>query len=887
MPTLKEIGRLPDPDDNCAIAIRDLPAGTRIQQKDSQYALSHHILEGHRFAVRPIARGQTLTSWGQRFGIATRAIAAGDYVINEGVQIELQRRELAFELPPQSNFDNHILPYEFDEASFAPAPPLPVYDRERFFEGYARAGGRGVGTRNMIVLLGTSSLVAGFARTVAQMTASMADGFDNVDGIVPVAHTEGGHRDPNNRELLLRTLAGFVTHANVGAVLALDYGGEAVSNADLQAYMIKHGYPLQHVPHVFYSLDKSFEVNVDWIKNLLKTWLPQVNAQARSPQPLSQLKLALQCGGSDAFSGISGNPLAAWVAKELIRYGGSANLAETDELIGAESYVLEKVEKMESARKFLHMVERFKQWAGWHGQTAEGNPSGGNKYRGLYNIYLKSLGAAAKRHPDVPLHDVIEYSQRMTSGGFYFMDSPGNDLESIAGQVASGCNMIYFVTGNGSITNFPFVPTIKIVTTSARHELLKFDMDVNAGAYLDGEPLDALGARTLDLTVAVASGQRSLGERAGHHQVQIWRDWQQTRPPVNVAVLEQRAYSGEALAVAEDVAAPMVTLPVYENRGRLSAERVGLVLPTSLCSGQIARMTTDSLNATDLAQSAGLSRFATLVHTEGCGGSVVPEYKDTLISYLQHPKLRHVLLLEHGCEITHNSYFRQLMAERGLDPADYGWASIQLDGGIDAVMRKMTRWFQERATSDRIAAPVPAGMEALRLGLLTGGQVSDCAARGLAVLCKMIARGGGTVVVSEQDRLLKGVFARELGISEDCAATLGYGQLARQAGFHVMASPRAHWSETLTGLGAAGVEIILAVTDGHALAGHPLVPVLQVAFAAGSAQDLDAVLPADQDPSMPLLDLILAAWRGEHKPKHQEMGTHDFQVTRGLLGVSF
>ena len=420
----------------------------------------------------------------------------------------------------------------------------------------------------------------------------------------------------------------------------------------------------------------------------------------RGPQPLSQLKIALQCGGSDAFSGISGNPLAAWVAKEVIRYGGCANLAETDELIGAESYVLDKVERLETARKFLDMVERFKEWVGWHGQTAEGNPSGGNKYRGLYNIYLKSLGAAAKRDPDVPLHDVIDYSQRMTDGGFYFMDSPGNDLESIAGQVASGCNMIFFVTGNGSITNFPFVPTIKIVTTTARYNLLKLDMDVNAGEYLDGEPLDELGARTLDLTVRVASGQHSLGERAGHYQVQIWRDWQLTGP-ANVTMVERKSYTGEPLQINDDVDAPPVSIPVYRNKGQLTTEQVGLILPTSLCSGQIARMTADSLNAGGIGQEAGLSRFVTLVHTEGCGGTVVPEYKDTLIGYLQHPKARHVLLLEHGCEITHNSYFRQLMTERDLDPANYGWASIQLDGGIDAVMGKMARWFGERMQGKR------------------------------------------------------------------------------------------------------------------------------------------------------------------------------------------
>ena len=463
-----------------------------------------------------IPNGADLTSWRQRFGIATRAIAAGEYVMNEGVQLELSRRDLDFALPAQPNFDNMITPFSFDEAGFEAAAPLPRYNDMRTFAGYPRAGNRGVGTRNMIVILGTSSLVAGFVRTLAQLTAGLADAYPNVDGIVPVAHTEGGHEDPNNRELLLRTLAGFMLHPNVGAVVAVDYGGEAISNADLREYLLAKGYPLADLLHRFTSLSTNFEANVASFKDLLAEWLPVVNRFERSPQPLSALKIALQCGGSDAFSGISGNPLAAWVAKEVIRYGGAANLAETDELIGAESYLLDKVERVESAHKFLAMVERFKEWVGWHGQTAEGNPSGGNKYRGLYNIYLKSLGAAAKRHPDLPLHDVIDYSQPMTTGGFYFMDSPGNDLESVAGQVASGCNMIFFVTGNGSITNFPFVPTIKFVTTTARYNLLKYDMDVNAGEYLDGCPLDELGARTLDLTVAVAGGQPSVGEQAGH-----------------------------------------------------------------------------------------------------------------------------------------------------------------------------------------------------------------------------------------------------------------------------------------------------------------------------------------------------------------------------------
>ncbi len=883
MPDLTEIGRLPDPSDNCAIAIRDLPAGTSVQHKGRSFTLSHHVLEGHRFAVRTIAEGAELTSWRQRFGSATRPIAAGEYVMNAGVLVELARRNLDFDLPAQPNFDNQIVPYQFDEAAFQPAPPLETYSDTRTFEGYARAGGRGVGTRNMIVVLGTSSLVAGFVRTLAQMNSDAADNFPNVDGIVPLAHTEGGHQNPNNRELLLRTLAGYMVHPNVGAVVALDYGAEAVTNADLRQYLRAHRYPLDHVLHRFHSLRPSFDENIAWFKALLTEWLPQVNRFERSPQPLSALKIALQCGGSDAFSGISGNPLAAWVAKEVIRYGGAANLAETDELIGAESYVLDKVERVELAHKFLAMVERFKERVGWHGQTAEGNPSGGNKYRGLYNIYLKSLGAAAKRHPDVPLHDVIDYSQRMTSGGYYFMDSPGNDLESIAGQVASGCNLIFFVTGNGSITNFPFVPTIKIVTTTARYQLLRKDMDVNAGEYLDGAELAELGARTLDLTVEVADGRRSVGEAAGHYQAQIWRDWQQTRP-ANVTLLERPSYSGAPLAIDAAVDAPALSLPVYHGANGPASEQVALLLPTSLCSGQIAKMTTDSLNESGLARAAGLSRFVSLVHTEGCGGNVVPEYKNSLISYLQHPKVRHALLLEHGCEITHNSYFRGMMAEHGLDPADYGWASIQLDGGIDAVMRKIIAWFRERLRRDDPPQRTLAGPEALRIGLISQGDVPAFIARDLAGLCQRIIAGGGTVVMSDRDALLESVFVDVLGLARP-AATLGYGQRAAEPGFHIMANPRRHWSETLTGIAASGVDLMLGAVDGYPLAGHPLTPVLQVS--AADAADMDALLREGEDAANRLLELLVATYAGDYLPRHQVTGNHDFQMTRGHLGVSF
>ncbi|HXV44388.1 MAG TPA: UxaA family hydrolase, partial [Anaerolineae bacterium] len=461
-----QIARIPLPGDNVAIATTRLEAGTSIRADDGQFTLTYTVLEGHRFARQAIPAGAALLSWGLPFGVALRDIEPGSYVCNTGMLEALRGRQIDIELPAAPNFEDKIAPYVLDEKSFQPAQQVSLNDQACTFQGYRRGPQRGVGTRNYIILLGTTSRTASYVRQLEAHLKEAAGAYPNLDGIVAVAHTEGSDESPNNLDLLLRTLAGFMVNPNVGAVLAVDYGLEAVTNAMLRTYMLQNDYPLDQVPHHFMSLAGSFQANLEQGAAIVRQWLEPVSRTSRSQVSLAELKIGLQCGGSDAFSGVSGNPLAGWVAKEIIRYGGAANLAETDELIGAEAYSLQKVKDVDTARSFLSMLERFKERAAWHGSTAEGNPSGGNKFRGLYNIALKSIGAAMKRDPEVRLDYVIEYGQPMTQPGFYFMDSPGNDLESVAGQVAAGCNMIFFTTGNGSITNFPFVPTLKIVTTT-------------------------------------------------------------------------------------------------------------------------------------------------------------------------------------------------------------------------------------------------------------------------------------------------------------------------------------------------------------------------------------------------------------------------------------
>ena len=884
----RAVARLPSPDDNVAIATQMLEGGTRIHYNGQQFQLSHTILEGHRFAIESISEAAPLLSWGLPFGYATRSIAPGDYVCNQKMIDSLSIRNLPFALPETPNFSDKMAPYVLDEGAFRPGKRAPLHTNARHFFGYQRSGNRGVGTRNYIVVMGTTARTSGFARRLAETCSRHAEAYPNVDGIVAVTHTEGGEsQTPNNIEMLLRTLAGFTVHPNIGAMLLVDYGTEAVTNEMLKTYMLREGYPLDDVIHRFYCLQEGFDTDLANGAEIIKGWLDSVNTVPRTEASLAHLKIALQCGGSDAFSGISGNPLAAYVAKEVIRYGGCANLAETDELIGSEAYVLQNVRDLPTARTFLDTVERFKERVSWHGHSAEGNPSGGNNFRGLYNIAIKSIGAAMKRHPDTCLDYVINYSEPMENPGYYFMDSPGNDLESIAGQVASGSNMIFFVTGNGSITNFPFVPTIKIVTTTGRYEMLTKDMDVNAGAYLDGTPMKELGESMLDLTVNVASGERSVGEKAGHSQVSLWRDWKQTGPvDLDPFLTESELKSGEPIPI--DAVTAQRRVPTTLQFRALQTEigyrtdQVGLILPTSLCSGQIAQMIAHRCNERKIGEKQGISRFVALPHTEGCGvsgGRSEEIYTRTMIGHLTHPTVALGLLLEHGCEKTHNDHVRHEIQKLGISPEHYGWASVQLDGGIDAVIEKVQNWFSE-TLADKPAVPVvDAGLEHLCIAVTSMGETTEEGSQSLMQLTHGIVVAGGTVIVPANATFLR------YG-TRSVPTTLAYGQRVEKAGFHIMETPTDQPTETLTGLGATGVDMALAHIVGAPLQSHVMVPLIQVSTDSATqtayGADLD-LATADVDE---LLALIVEVASRQYIPKLHGKGNTDFQLTRGLLGIS-
>ena len=225
----------------------DLDKGLKVLYKDKLLTLSHDVLEGHRFAIQDISAGDNLYSWGMPFGKATGFIQAGSYVCNDGVLESIKGRQLEVSLPDKPNFTDAISPFLLNSEEFLPVQQVKRKTVTHFFEGYDRGKRRGVGTRNYIALLGVSSRAASFVRQLEQHCRSICQPYEGVDGVVAIAHTEGDERGINNKELVLRTLAGFTVHPNIAAVLMVDHGDEAITSKEIREYIDEKDYPVGDV----------------------------------------------------------------------------------------------------------------------------------------------------------------------------------------------------------------------------------------------------------------------------------------------------------------------------------------------------------------------------------------------------------------------------------------------------------------------------------------------------------------------------------------------------------------------------------------------------------------------------------------------------------------
>ena len=384
------------------------------------------------------------------------------------------------------------------------------------FPGYRRASGS-IGTRNYIGILTSVNCSATVARHIAETVnrSGVLDNYPGVDGVVAFVHGTGCCLDANDEGFanLQRTLWGYARHANFAGVLMVGLGCEV---NQIPLFLDLYGLKESETFHTLVMQDtgRTRKTIAEGVKRI-EAILPAANACEREPVPVGSLSVALQCGGSDGYSGITANPAMGAAVDLLVRHGGTAILAETPEIYGAEHLLTRRAASRKVGEKLIERIKWWEDYTRRNNGVMDNNPTPGNKAGGLTTILEKSLGAASKGGT-TNLTGVYKYAQPIDTTGFVFMDSPGYDPCSITGQVASGANLVCFSTGRGSAFGFKPSPSIKLATNTDMYNRLVEDMDINCGLVVDGETdIAGMGERIFELILKTASGQASKSEALG------------------------------------------------------------------------------------------------------------------------------------------------------------------------------------------------------------------------------------------------------------------------------------------------------------------------------------------------------------------------------------
>jgi altronate hydrolase len=455
------------------------------------------IPRGHKMATRRIAKGEPVLKFGQIIGFASDDILPGSHV---------HTHNCAF-----AAFDRD---YAFAEAA-RNEERLPAA-QQATFEGFRRDSGK-AGTRNyigVITSVNCSATVAKFIAEAVNRSGLIAD-HPTIDGVIPLVHSTGCGIDSDGEtfEVLKRTTWGYAMNPNMAGVVVVGLGCEG-----FQISRMKEAYGLKESP-TFRTMTiqdtggtrKTIAQGVEFIRDML----PVAAKARRETIRASELVLALQCGGSDGYSGITANVALGEAVDILVRHGGAAVLSETPEIYGAEHLLTRRARSREVGEKLVAVIKWWEDYTQRARMSMDNNPSPGNKAGGLTTILEKSLGAAAKGGTTT-LEAVYHYAEPVTAKGFVYMDTPGYDPVAATGQVAGGCNVLCFTTGRGSAYGCKPTPSIKLATNSEIYRHMIDDMDINCGDILDGVTIKAKGQEIFDHILRVASGERTKSEQLGY-----------------------------------------------------------------------------------------------------------------------------------------------------------------------------------------------------------------------------------------------------------------------------------------------------------------------------------------------------------------------------------
>ncbi len=491
------------PKDNVIVALVDIPRGASIPHADLM--TRDPIPSGHKIATQPISVGQPVFKYGQAIGFAAEDIEPGQTVHTHNLILKDIERDYAFSTDSQPIVENKA-------------------SETHTFDGIVRPDGR-VATRNFIGILTTVNCSASVGHFIADAidTETLAK-YPNVDGVVALGHGTGCCLTPDEQGFILlqRTLQGYARHPNFGAILLVGLGCEGnnidclVGNTGLSSGPYFKTLNIQTEGGTPPSVAKGIKI--------VHQMLPQVNQVRRQPVSAKHIILGLECGGSDAYSGITANPALGAAVDHLVSMGGTAVLSETPEIYGAEHLLIKRAVSRQVGEKLVERIKWWKNYTRKHGGEINNNPSPGNKAGGITTILEKSLGAVTKGGSS-PLQAVYEYAQPVRAQGLVFMDTPGYDVASITGMTAGGINVVCFTTGRGTVCGFKPVPTIKLASNSQIYRHMQADMDINCGRIVDEQmSVQEMGDDILQSILDIASGRKTKSEGLGFgdHEFVPW-----------------------------------------------------------------------------------------------------------------------------------------------------------------------------------------------------------------------------------------------------------------------------------------------------------------------------------------------------------------------------
>ncbi len=487
-----------DEADNVAVTFHSLERGSEVSLDGESFVVADAVAAGHKIALRDIKNGQDVVKYGASIGVAREDIGKGQWVHTHNVRTGLQE-EMKYAYTPVE-----AAPSSF---SWKESTPLNVYKR---------ANGK-VGIRNELWIIPTVGCVNSVAQNIVDAFKA-AGPYEGIDGVYCFSHPYGCSQLGDDHERTKSILQNMALHPNAGGVLVLGLGCE-----NNQVDRFRETMPEVFDPERMLFLEaQSVQDEVEAGVEMLRQLYGKASRDRREPGAWKDIVLGLECGGSDAFSGITANPLIGRVSDYVVENGGTAVLTEVPEMFGAEQVLMNNSENEDVFDRTVEMVNEYKRYYSSHGQPIYENPSPGNHAGGITTLEDKSLGCIRKAGTS-KIVDVVGTDARVGRTGLNLLYSPGNDLVATTTLGAAGCQLILFSTGRGTPLG-GFVPTMKIASNSALAERKPGWIDFNAGVLADvGTDHDAVLSELLKSIAGIINGVPTSAEQRGDRQIAIFK----------------------------------------------------------------------------------------------------------------------------------------------------------------------------------------------------------------------------------------------------------------------------------------------------------------------------------------------------------------------------